>query len=83
MREIIRSNLQSKLKKIPTNQSERLKKVPPKTPRAGDVGWMVDCKIALFLKKANLRQYLPNIPTPGVLGGGGLLPMPAKGKIYD
>ena len=48
-----------------------LKKVPPKTPRAGDVGWMVDCEIAELSKFANLRQYLPNIPTPWVLVGVG------------
>jgi hypothetical protein len=51
-----------------------LKKVLPKTPRAGDVGGMVDCEIALFLKKANLRHYRPNIPTPWVLSVSGCRP---------
>ena len=50
-----------------------LKKVLPKTPRAGDVGWMVDCELAELSKFANLGQYPPNIPSPWVLGGGGLL----------
>ena len=89
MNDLMKTNLPSKLlRKIPANQPERLKKLPPKTPRAGDVGWMVDCEIAELSKFANLRHYLPNIPSPWVLGGGGLLGeftpfMPAKGKIYD
>ena len=52
------------------NHRFNLKKLPPKTPRVGDVGWMVDCEIAELSKFANLRQYPPNIPTPWVLGGG-------------
>jgi len=68
MKELMKANLPSKLlRKTPTNQPERLKEVPPKTPRAGDVGWMVDCEIAELSKFANLGHYLPNIPTPWVL----------------
>ena len=51
-----------------------LKKLPPKTPRAGDVGWMVDCELAELSKFANLRQYPPNIPTPWVLSVSGWMP---------
>ena len=68
MENLTKLNLLSKLlRKIPGNQSQRLKEVPPKTPRAGDVGWMVDCEIAELSKFANLRHYLPNIPSPWVL----------------
>ena len=49
------------------NHRFNLKKVPPKTPRVGDVGWMVDCEIAELSKFANLGHYLPNIPSPWVL----------------
>ena len=71
MNELMKANLLSKLlRKIPINQPERLKKLPPKTPRVGDVGWMVDCEIAELSKFANLRQYPPNIPSPWVLVGG-------------
>ena len=62
MNQLTQTNLLSKL----------FKKNPPKTPREGDVGWMVDCEITLFSKKVNLGQNPPNIPTPLVLGGLGI-----------
>ena len=52
--------------------SFNLKKLPPKTPRVGDVGWMVDCEIVELTKFTNLGHYPPNIPSPGVLGGLGI-----------
>ena len=57
MNKLTQTNLRSKL----------FKKNPPKTPRAGDVGWMVDCEIVELTKFTNLGQNPPNIPTPGVL----------------
>jgi len=51
------------------NQRFNLKKVPPKTPRAGDVGWMVDCEIAELSKLANLGHYPAKYPDPvGLVG---------------
>ncbi len=57
MNKLTQTNLRSKLPL----------KNPPKTPRAGDVGWMVDCEIVELTKFTNLGQNPPNIPTPGVL----------------
>jgi len=57
MNKLTQTNLLSKL----------FKKNPPKTPRAGDVGWMVDCELVELTKFTNLGHYLATFPSPGVL----------------
>jgi len=59
------------------NQRFNPLKLPPKAPQGGDVGWMVDCKVAELPKLANLGHYPPNIPTPWAL----LAPICAR-KIF-
>jgi hypothetical protein len=69
MNQLNKTNLLSKLFK--KNWSNPVLGVPGKAPRVGDAGWMVDCKVTLFLKKVSLRQYLATIPFPvGLVGGG-------------
>ena len=58
----MKTNLQSKLPL--KNLSNPFLEVPPKAPRVGDVGWMVDCKGAELTKFAHLGQNRATIPFP-------------------